>query len=628
MVKTFWRTLVTGLSASVLSQTALAQSGEDAAAFATLSADLDALLEDSGTVGFSAAVTNGDEIIWSYAYGETGGEASVPITPDTPFRVGSVTKTVTALAVLKLVDEGILDLNAPISTYWPDALFTNAWEDTHPVTLAHLLEHTSGWDDLHFREYLDYPADMSLEDGLQINPQSRTSRWRPGLVSSYSNAGPSVAGRIIEIVTGRRYGEYVEAEILRPLGMEAAGFDGHDEYALPSFSAEGVKFAHHNIWADPAGGLSASAAELAQVLEALMNDGAPLISAASHERMQTPSTSLTAEAGIAFGEGLGLYVRYRSGHRFHSHSGAIDGYQSQMGYLPEIGLGYVALINTNDGSAFSGARRMIFDALTRDMEAHAPAEVQDLPDLPGIEGFYRPGTTRNHTFFALDRHLGPATIAIRDGALVERSLIFGDETVLWPVGGARFAVEDAPAATHAVIATERGYVIATPTDGAMIQVSAMDALAPILLMGGSFLAAVIAILALAVTAIVRIFRKFSLKNQALLWGAPALAGVSYGAFLIILIGTLNTFITMIPTFGQIGVTSVGLFLLSFGLPVFALVGLAVAILSRSQGIILRSVVGVLCVLQVSYAVTLFGFGWIGFTSWAAPVPTYAIGSYF
>lgn len=628
MLIKLWWTWVAGFCAVLLGQASVAQTSETNDAFTALTADLDAMFEESDTVGFSAAITNGDEIVWTYAYGETGGANSAPVTHETPFRAGSVTKTVTALAVLKLVDEGLLDLDAPISTYLPDGLFTNQWEDTDPVTLAHLLEHTSGWDDLHFQEYLDYPADMTLEQGLHINPRSRTSRWRPGLVSSYSNAGPAVAGRIIEIVTGRTYSEYVETEILRPLGMGDAGFDVHDETALPSFSAEGVRFAHHDIWADPAGGLSASARDLTQVLEALMNDGAPVISPESYERMQTPSTSLTADAGIQIGEGLGLYIQYRNGHRFQSHSGAIDGYESQIGYLPDIGLGYVALINTNDGAAFSAARRMIFNALTRDASAPGATEAQDLPPFSGIEGFYRPGTTRNHTFFALDRHLGAARLEVRDGALVERNLLFRDETVLWPVGENTFSAEGAPVATHAIIATERGYVIATPSDGAMIQVSAFDALAPILLMAGSILAAIIAILVLLVSAVVRIFHTFPLKNHALLWGAPALAGVSYAAFLTILVGTLNTFMTMIPTFGQIGMTSAGLFVLSFGLPIFSAAGLAMAVLRRTQGLILRSVVGVLCAVQVGYAVQLAVLGWIGFTSWKMSVPTYSISAYF
>ena len=98
-----------------------------------------------------------------------------------PVLIGSTSKIFVALAVLKLVEQGKLSLDDTLADLAPDVAFENPWEETHPIRVVHLLEHTTGWDDIHLPEYAhNQPDPVSLKEGLDFHPHSRISRWRPG----------------------------------------------------------------------------------------------------------------------------------------------------------------------------------------------------------------------------------------------------------------------------------------------------------------------------------------------------------------------------------------------------------------------------------------------------------------
>src|SRR5690606_34796914 len=103
----------------------------------------------------------------------------------------------------------------------PDVMFHNPWEESHPVRVVHLLEHTTGWDDIHLVEYAhNDPAPVTLKDALDFHPHSRTSRWAPGSRMSYSNVGPAVLAYIVEAITGQTYEDYIQQNFFGPMGME------------------------------------------------------------------------------------------------------------------------------------------------------------------------------------------------------------------------------------------------------------------------------------------------------------------------------------------------------------------------------------------------------------------------
>ena len=131
-------------------------------------------------------------------------------TADTLFRIGSTSKAFSSLSILLLKDQGKLTLQDPVHTLVPDVFFENRWEATDPIRVVNLLEHTTGWDDMHFREYAKQaPDNMSLHDGLDYDHSSRVSRWRPGTRMAYCNSGPPVAAYVVEKLTGQRFEDFV-----------------------------------------------------------------------------------------------------------------------------------------------------------------------------------------------------------------------------------------------------------------------------------------------------------------------------------------------------------------------------------------------------------------------------------
>jgi CubicO group peptidase (beta-lactamase class C family) len=115
------------------------------------------------------------------AWGKANVEEDTDANADSMFRIGSTSKMFVALSVLKLVEEGRLSLDDRLADLAPEVEFENPWEETHPVLLAHLLEHTTGWDDIHLPEYAhNDPTPATLREGLDFHPHSRVSRWMPG----------------------------------------------------------------------------------------------------------------------------------------------------------------------------------------------------------------------------------------------------------------------------------------------------------------------------------------------------------------------------------------------------------------------------------------------------------------
>ncbi|MEM6584876.1 MAG: serine hydrolase domain-containing protein [Pseudomonadota bacterium] len=590
-----------------------------------LSQEVNETLEASDTVGFAAAITDGETIIWSVEHGFLDEERAHRVTLDAPFRIGSITKTITAIAIFQLVEEGLVSLDDPISKHIDPSLYQNTWSDTHPITIAHLLEHTTGWDDLHFVEYLDYPADMTLEEGLAINPGSRVSRWPAGTVASYSNAGSSVAGRLIENVTGIPYADFIESRILSKLELKDSGFDLTLGKKLTSFQDPQTPFAFTNLWADSAGGLAMSARDLTRITNTFMQGGGSLISNASVKRMETPSTSLMAQRGVPSGFGPGLETRNRKGHLYRVHSGAIDGYNSEFGYLPTAGLGYVLFTNTADGDTFIEVSRAIRKTIENEAGPVTPRAIASLPDLDRVEGAYRAGSTRNGTFFLLDLLLGPQRVDKEGNTLTMTSYVFGDETALEPLGNGLFTENEGLTASHLLVGKPGEHVIMTTDGDALEQTSAIEALTPITLFALTVGAGVIALLVILGALVVRIFRSFSLKAFVRLWIWPALAGLSFVAFTVVLISALNDPIVNMQNLGKLSMLSGALWVTSLGLPLFALAGVWMVVRARTSSTLARGSVGLLLAVQLSFAALLASQGWLGFTSWSANIEPYSIG---
>src|SRR6185295_10662425 len=221
--------------------------------------------------GVGIALVEGDQVVWAGGVGVSDRATGRPVTADTLFRVASITKSFIGLAFVRLAERGRVDLRARVSDLAPELTIGNRWAAEQPITVAHLLEHTAGFDDMHPHE-TGSPLSaetMPLAEVLARNPASRVARWRPGSRMSYANPGYTVAAYVIEKITGRPYEDVLERELLEPLGMTGAalrltpevdarlsrGYDEPEE-AIP----------YRAIYHRPAGNLMASPRELAALV--------------------------------------------------------------------------------------------------------------------------------------------------------------------------------------------------------------------------------------------------------------------------------------------------------------------------------------------------------------------------
>ena len=418
-----------------------------------LQAAIQKILDENRIPGAAVALVDRNRTIWAGGVGLADVAGGVDATQDHLFRIGSISKSFTALAVLHAVEDGLLDLDTPVRELAPEVEFTNAWEQTHPVTVAMVMEHTAGFDDIHFREYakVDDPG-ITLAESLAYNPGSRVSRWRPGTHMSYSNSGPAVAAYIVEKITGRTFEDYVHEHVLEPLGMDSSTFHFPPDAALlaKGYEPDGVSEANYDhIIIRPSGGMNASAREMARYLRMMINrgalDGVRVLAPETITRMETPTTTLAARAGFTYGYGLGNFTSIVNGHLFHGHNGGITGFASTSAYSSELGVGFFVSIN-KPSSGIRDIATLLGERLTEGFEKPrgAIAALSD-EELQAMTGWYQNVTPRPQLAYVLSRFFAIQRVTLEVEELFLAPL-GGEKRQLVPVSATSFRYEDEPVA--------------------------------------------------------------------------------------------------------------------------------------------------------------------------------------
>ena len=323
---------------------------------AALRRSIPRLMERRDIPGLSIALGEGGRVLWSEGFGHTDRSRAVPVTADTPFFVGSISKSFTALGVLRAASRGALSLDEPLAAYLPwFALRSRSGASAaRGITLRHLLSHHAGlgtWAPLGNPYEPDY-----LRRSWEEVVRSTAGSWlksEPGYRFEYSNQGIDLAGFALQSATGRPFEAFMEAEVLRPLGMTSSTFAGGTDSTSPQ-PYEGARpvplhqGAIHPMRA--AGGLRASANDLARFV-AFHLGGAPagggvFVDAARLREMYAPQFSAREQPS---GYGLGVYGAIEHGTPRYSHGGLGFGVSTHYRWLPEHGIGVVVL--TNQGSA-------------------------------------------------------------------------------------------------------------------------------------------------------------------------------------------------------------------------------------------------------------------------------------
>jgi CubicO group peptidase (beta-lactamase class C family) len=305
----------------------------------------DALMEPyvkKQTFSGSVLVAKLGKPVYRKGFGFANREWEIPNTPDTKFRLGSITKQFTATAILQLAEEGKLSVNDPVSKYYKEA--PASWAK---ITLHHLLTHTSG-----IPSYTDLPGFFDKASKNDLTPvgiirltQDKPLEFEPGTSWKYDNTGYIILGYVIEQVSGEKYADYLNHHIFAPLGMKATGYDVFEE-VIPH-RASGYEFG--KTWTNApylamslpyaAGSLYSTVDDLLIWDQALLKDQ-PL-KAESEAKMFTP---------YSHNYGYGWFIDEEAGHHRVSHEGGINGFNTLISRFPSDGVTIIVLSNVNTGS--------------------------------------------------------------------------------------------------------------------------------------------------------------------------------------------------------------------------------------------------------------------------------------
>lgn len=302
-------------------------------------------LSQTGAAGFSVAVARHGKVILSRGYGLAEVEHDVKANGDSMFRMGSITKQFTAAAIMRLVEQGKLGLDDPITKYLPTY---NA--QGREITIRHLLTHTSGiksYTELK-RVMVDEPEREFTHQEMLDMVQNEPLAFEPGAAFAYSNTGYYLLGMIIENVSGKGYCQYLQDDFFGPLGLTHTRCDSNTEIIkgrAQGYTVAGEKLVNDRGLATgttfAAGGLLASAHDLVVWADALA--AGKVVSPASYKLM---STSFALAGGGASGYGFGLFIDSLDGHARIQHGGDIFGFNSTLARFPDDGVTVAVMSNS------------------------------------------------------------------------------------------------------------------------------------------------------------------------------------------------------------------------------------------------------------------------------------------
>lgn len=309
-----------------------------------LQARLENLAQEHCVTGAAVGVCRGDEVVTAVT-GTTNVTTGAPVVADTLFAAGSVTKVFTTSLLMTLVDDGAVDLDAPVRTYLPEFTLADPAQ-SGTVTVRMLLNHSSG---IPGTCMFDLPKSPEMLERYVERLRDYDFNSPPGLFWSYSNGGMVVAGRIVEVLTGQTFDAALADRVLRPLGLHATTDTnemildstavGHLVDAATGKVERAPRFQIDNsngpagatLWLDVA---ALTAFGRMHVRGGIADDGTPVLSSRSVKAMQTPMIDLPWGAGLDQW-GLGWYIRHAADRDIFGHTGGNAGAHSALHIVPD-----------------------------------------------------------------------------------------------------------------------------------------------------------------------------------------------------------------------------------------------------------------------------------------------------
>lgn len=345
------------------------------AAIEEFRASVPEMMDKGGVPGAAIALVDDEGIVWTEGFGYLGGKRKQPVTPDTPFMICGLSKLITATAVMLAVQDGLVKLDEPITTYLPDFKVNSRYEE-HPeqkITLRRLLNCTAG-----------IPAETPL--GNNFEPASTVSfedhvksfygSWLVCPVGSsfcFSAASFDLAAYTVRVATGRLFKDYLRERLFTPLGMSNTTAD-RQEILDNSERAIGRMMGMSKVPvvypALGAAGIYSTARDMARFLQLHINrgtlDGRPLVERSLIESIHTPVGIVSTKPIVYYGQGVRIDKRApENTETLLWHDGLGFGFLSLLHWYPEYGVGMVVLTNRLPHSALSDLGLTLTDNLIK-----------------------------------------------------------------------------------------------------------------------------------------------------------------------------------------------------------------------------------------------------------------------
>ncbi len=388
-----------------------------------------------GLPGIAVGVVSDQQLVWATGFGFADVNAKVPMTPATKFRMASHSKLFTAIAIMQLREEGKVHLDDPVSKYLPWFKAKTAGDDDGPITIEQLLSHSSGVQ----REAGDHWTSLEFPtaDELRRLYSDRQAAFAPSVRWKYSNLAYSVAGMVIEEVSGQRWADYVDRNIFKPLGMDASSVDQNVPgltvpygRRMPDGTREVLPFVDARGMA-AATGVTSNVEDMAKFVSAQFRrgprGGAQIVSTGSLREMHRVRS---VEENWTAGTGLGFDISRTKDRTYVGHGGGYPGNTTYTLIQLDDKVGVIVLTNTNDSNPSDIARELMATVGQAVAKASAPKPVVVAwdPSWARFAGLYR-GRGGDSQVVLLNQRL----------VLVTPNAVNVDTPItLEPLGGGRF----------------------------------------------------------------------------------------------------------------------------------------------------------------------------------------------
>ncbi|MCP4263783.1 MAG: serine hydrolase [Planctomycetes bacterium] len=359
--------------------TSIAENPEVASGIRLLEAWIESQMAYKGWPGLSIGIVYDQKLIWSKGFGYADVEKKTPATPDTIYRIASNSKMFTSIAIMKLRDEGKLQLDDPVAKHLSWFKIKNKHPDAPVITIRHLLTHTSGLPrEAAFPYWTDFKF-PTREQIIEKLPEQETiypseNKWK------YSNLAFTLAGEIVSAVSNESYTEYIHKQIIEPLGMSSTSVIIPDEHKsrlatgygrrMPDGSRQIMPFTDCK-GLTPAGNMSSTVKDLARFafwqFRLRESVGTEIVKASTLKEMQRVHWLFP---DWKTGWGLGFMIVHKEARDIVEHGGHVGGYQTEIAISPKEKVAVIVLVNADDANPYADVPFSIVD---RAFEWMAPA---------------------------------------------------------------------------------------------------------------------------------------------------------------------------------------------------------------------------------------------------------------